>query len=293
MKKSILTLYLLTLVFTAFSQINMELVGQLTYSERLSDIWCYIAPDGTEYALVGTFGSTSIVSLADPTNPVEVANISGGESVWRDLKTWGDHAYVTTDTPAEDGLLVIDLSDLPNTVSTFNWKPHLPDLSIGTDEDTLLNCHNLYIDELGVVYLSGCNLNEGGVIMADVATTPGQPIYVGATQAVYSHDAYARGNLLYSSDILAGRFTIFDVTDKLEPIKLGEQITPFEFCHNAWLSDDGNTLYTTDERANAFTAAYDVSDPTDIRFLDAYRPAATLGTGVIPHNVHVLSLIHI
>jgi choice-of-anchor B domain-containing protein len=266
----------------------MELVGQLSYPERLNDIWGYVAPDGTEYALVGTRLGTSIVSLADPANPLEVAKINGDESVWRDLKTWNNYAYVTTDSPSEDGLLVIDLSDLPNEVSSFNWNPHLPDLSIGTDEDTLFNCHNIYIDEFGIAYLSGCNLNEGGVIMVDVATTPGQPIYVGATEAVYSHDAYTRNNLLYSSEILEGRFSIFDVTDKLEPIKLGERKTPFEFCHNAWLSDDGNTLYTTDERANAFTAAYDVSNPADIRFLDAYRPAATLGTGVIPHNVHVL-----
>jgi choice-of-anchor B domain-containing protein len=219
---------------------------------------------------------------------VEVAKINGDESIWRDLKTWNNYAYVTTDSPSEDGLLVIDLSELPNTVSSSNWKPYLPELSIGTDEDTLFNCHNIYIDEFGTAYLSGCNLNEGGVILVDVATTSGQPIYVGAIEAVYSHDAYARNNLLYSSEILDGRFSIFDVTDKLEPIKLGEQKTPFEFCHNTWLSDDGNTLFTTDERANAFTAAYDVSDPTEIRFLDAYRPAATLGTGVIPHNVHVL-----
>ena len=288
MKKNLLLLCCLTISSITFSQVNMELVGQLSYPERLNDIWGYVAPDGTEYALVGTRLGTSIVSLADPANPLEVAKINGDESVWRDLKTWNNYAYVTTDSPSEDGLLVIDLSDLPNEVSSFNWNPHLPDLSIGTDEDTLFNCHNIYIDEFGIAYLSGCNLNEGGVIMVDVATTPGQPIYVGATEAVYSHDAYTRNNLLYSSEILEGRFSIFDVTDKLEPIKLGERKTPFEFCHNAWLSDDGNTLYTTDERANAFTAAYDVSNPADIRFLDAYRPAATLGTGVIPHNVHVL-----
>lgn len=288
MKNKLLFYCFLLCTFTAFSQTNMQLVGQLSYEERLNDVWGYVAPDGTEYALVGTRLGTSIVSLADPANPVEVAKIEGGESTWRDLKTWNQHAYVTTDTPAKDGLLVIDLTDLPNSVSSTNWNPHLPDLSINTEEDTLFNCHNLYIDEFGMCYLAGCNLNDGGVILVDVASNPGQPQYIGATEAVYSHDVYAQNNLLYSAEILAGRFSIFDVTDKLEPVKLGEQTTPFEFCHNTWLSDDGNVLYTTDERANASTAAYNVSDPTDIRYLDEYRPAATLGTGVIPHNVHVL-----
>ena len=264
----------------------MELVGRLTYDERLSDIWGYAAPDGTEYALVGAASAVSIVSLADPSNPVEIASIPGDETVWRDLKTWNQHAYVTADVPAEDGLLVIDLSGLPNAVDWYKWNPTFP--IEGEETDSLFDCHNLYIDEFGVCYLSGCNLNEGGVIMLDVATSPGEPQYLGVTDAVYSHDAYARNNLLYSSEISDGRFSIFDVTDKEEPIKLGEQTTPFEFCHNAWLSEDGNTLFTTDERPNAYTAAYDVSNPTDIRFLDSYRPAATLGTGVIPHNVHVL-----
>lgn len=288
MKNILLFFCLVILSFNGVAQTNMELVGQLPYNERLNDIWGYIAPDGTEYALVGTQLGTSIVSLADPANPIEVAKIDGGQSVWRDLKTWNQHAYVTTDSPAKDGLLVIDLSNLPNSVTSFNWNPKLPDLAASMEEDTLFNCHNLYIDELGVCYLAGCNLNEGGVILVDVATNPGQPEYISAIEPIYSHDVYARENLLYSSEILEGRFSIFDVTDKEEPIKLGDQKTPFEFCHNTWLSDDGNTLYTTDERANASTAAYDISDPTNIRYLDEYRPAPTLGTGVIPHNVHVL-----
>ena len=291
MKNNLLALFLMICCATVNAQTNLELVGQLSYPQRLNDIWGYTAPDGTEYALVGLREGVSIVSLADPSNPTEVALIEGQASVWRDLKTWNQHAYVTTDDigGTTEGLLVIDLSNLPNEVSFFKWTPHLPALAATSNgEDTLYTCHNLYIDEFGYCYLSGCNLNEGGILILDVFSTPGQPIYVAAAPNVYSHDVFTRENLMYSSEILEGEFTIFDVTDKEEIIELGSFITPFEFTHNAWLSDDGSTLFTTDERANASTAAYDVSDPLDPRYLDEYRPAETIGTGVIPHNVHVL-----
>jgi len=46
-------------------------------------------------------------------------------------------------------------------------------------------------------------------------------------------------------------------------------------------------LFTTDEVGNAPVASYNVSDPSNIEFLDEFRPNATLGENVIPHNVHV------
>ena len=68
---------------------------------------------GIEYALVGARKGTSVVSLASPENPVEVFWEPGMESIWRDLKTWQNHAYITTE--AENGLLIMDLSPLPGS----------------------------------------------------------------------------------------------------------------------------------------------------------------------------------
>ena len=92
---------------------------------------------------------------------------------------------------------------------------------------------------------------------------------------------------MYSSEIEDGVFTIYDVTDKQNITTEASQPTPFNFTHNAWLSDDSNTLFTTDELANAPIGAYDVSDPDDIVELDQFLPLATIGENVIPHNVHV------
>ncbi|MFT4667909.1 MAG: choice-of-anchor B domain-containing protein [Polaribacter sp.] len=279
MKKVLPILLFLCTSFFAQAQLNMEFVSQFDYTQSINDIWGYTAPDGTEYALVGTNTGTSIVSLADPTNPIEVAFVPGVNTTWRDIKTWDQFAYVTCDS-CNEGLGVIDLSDLPNTVDYY----FLTDIPLGT----IGSCHNIYIDEFGTAYLAGCGgLNSGGIVFLDVATDPANPAYVGLGDATYSHDVYVANNLLYSSEVYEGVFSIFDVTDKENVVELGSQSTPLNFTHNAWLSDDGNILFTTDEKADAPVAAYDVSNPSDIQYLDEYAPFATLGDGVIPHNVHV------
>ncbi|MCB0548821.1 MAG: choice-of-anchor B family protein [Phaeodactylibacter sp.] len=261
------------------SNLNVSLVGQLGYDQAVNDIWGYAAPDGSEYALVCVQNGVSIVSLADPANPEELFFVSGANSGWRDIKTWGTFAYVTNETSG--GLAVIDLANLPDAIDSWDWTPNIPGLG------TLSSCHNLFIDEFGYAYLAGCNLNSGGILFVDVFTEPGSPSYAGKARPVYSHDAYARGNILYSADINAGVFSVHDVSDKQAATLLATHPTPAAFTHNCWLSDDGAVLFTTDETGDAPIAAYDVSDLNNIRELDQYRPFATLGEGVIPHNVHV------
>jgi len=263
------------------AQLNISYISQLEYTESLNDIWGYVAPDGTEYALVGAAAGTSIVSLADPANPIEVGYIPGATSVWRDIKTWDEFAYVTTDQ-GQDGLTVIDLTDLPNSVSSTNIT-----VVPGIGDEQLNTCHNIYIDEFGFAYLAGCNLNNGGMIIYDCDADPANPVLVGPAPNTYSHDVYVRNNLMYSSEINDGVFSIYDVSDKDNIQLLGNQQTAFSFTHNAWLSDDSNFLFTTDELGNAPIGSYDVSDPTDILEMDQFVPLITADDGVIPHNVHV------
>jgi choice-of-anchor B domain-containing protein len=67
---------------------------------------------------------------------------------------------------------------------------------------------------------------------------------------------------------------------------MATQATPSNFTHNSWISDDGATVFTTDEVSGAFVASYDVSDLTNIRELDRIQ-AWSNNTDVIPHNTHV------
>lgn len=276
------------LLCTALSQTQAQDFGfnhvaTLPYADQLANIWGYTAPGGTEYALVGTYNGTSIVSLANPSLPVEVAFIDGTNSIWRELRTWGDRAYVVADN-TNDGVLIIDLSQLPASTSHQFVYPYT---NIGGNVDSVTSAHTIHIDEEGYMYLMGSNLNSGGTLIFDLNTTPASPVFLGATDAVYAHDSYTRNDTLYTSDIYAGTFSVYDITDRTTPVLLATQQTPFTFTHNAWLSDDSRTLFTTDERANAYVTAYDISDLGNITELDRFRRYETEGTGVIPHNAHV------
>lgn len=284
--KEITILFVATLFSTlVFSQTNIELLSQVTYDDNLSDVWGYTDSTGREYAIVCLRGSISIEDLNDPVNPRTVAQFDAPRSTWRDAKTYGNFAYFTNENSG--GLQIINLEALPaapDTTDSYFWAPIIPDLG------QLSSCHNLYIDtETGYGFLSGCNINNGGVLIIDLFSTPGDPVFVAAAAPIYSHDVYARGNLIYSSDINNGSFSIQDMSDVDNIITVARQNTPFNFTHNAWLSDDSNTIFTTDERGNAPIGAYDISDTDDIRLLDEFRPIASLNQNLIPHNVHVLN----
>ena len=279
--KLLTSICLVAFSFVGYAQLNMTLKGQINYQQLhgtlLNDIWGYVDQQGNEYALVGAREGVSIVSLADPENPVEVHWHQGQNSVWRDLKTYGNYAYITTE--AEAGLLIIDLSPLPNGPivtevyydgpAGFEWE----------------SAHNLYIDEDGFCYIFGANRGNGGVIILDVATDPLNPIEVGVFDNWYVHDGYVRDNLMYLAHIFEGYLSVVDVSDKTNPVLLGTANTPSNFTHNIWPSDDGNYAFTTDEVSGAFLGAYDVSDPTNI--VEVGRIQSSPGLGIIPHNVHV------
>jgi len=248
---------------------------------QYSDIWGYVDSTGREYAVMGTRQGTAVYRLDDPTDPQLVEYVTGTRSIWRDIKDHGDYLYVIADQ-GTDGLLVINMSEAPDTVTHQFYKPLL---SINGLQRQLTDCHNVFIDENGYLYLSGCSISNG-VMIFDLNADPVNPPYLGRTPTNYSHDVYVRGDTLWTSDFNDGVFSVVDVSNKRAPTLLATQPTAFQGTHNAWLSDDGDYLFTTDERPNAFVEAYDVSDLDNIELADQYRPIATEGRGVFPHNTH-------
>lgn len=277
--KRLLILFTL-LSFIGFGQLNMTELGWLdvnsAHSTELNDIWAYVDEEGNEYALVGAQDGVSIVDITDPTSPVEVFWVDGLNSIWRDLKTWGDYAYITTE--ATEGLMIIDLSGLPGDTDLPVSFYH------GPEDSEWESAHNLYQDD-GYVYIFGANRDEGGVIILDVATDPLNPIEVGVFDNWYAHDGYVVNDTGYFGHIYEGFFSIVDLTDKTDPVLLGTFSTPSSFTHNIWVSEDGNYAFTTDEKTNGFIASFEISDPSSIIFKD--RIQSSPGLGIVPHNSFV------
>lgn len=281
--KSIISYFIISILsFSAFSQNNITLKSHINYQDfrgvSLNGIWGHVDSEGNEYAIVGTRSGVSIVSLVNPENPVEVHWHQGQFSIWREVKTYGNYAYITTEAPS--GLLIIDMSPLPNNpiVNHVHYT--------GPTNNSWQTAHSLYIDEEeGYCYIFGANRGNGGAIILDIATDPMNPIEVGVFDNWYVHDGFARGNLLYLAHINQGFFSIVDITNKNNPILLGTATTPKNFTHNIWLSDDNQFAFVTDEVSGAYITSYDISDPSNIFELD--RIQSNPGLGIVPHNVHV------
>jgi hypothetical protein len=107
---------------------------------------------------------------------------------------------------------------------------------------------------------------------------------LGNYSTYYLHDGYVRKDTLYGAALWED-IQVIGVALPSQPTTFGRFATPNSFAHNCWLSDDGNTLYTTDEVSNGFVAAYDINDLSNVSERFRNRPQA--GTGVIPHNAHV------
>lgn len=261
---------------------NAKLLAHIPLPENGSGVWGYEDKNGIPYAVIGDFRNAWVYSVEDPENPVLRHKAPGFPSIWREIRGYGDNIYVVNDRGA-DGLLVIDMSKAPDTI-THNF--YTPQITVGQVTKNLERCHTIFIDENGFLYLMGCNISRGGVLIFDLNVSPTEPPLVGYADLEYSHDAYARGDTLWSAEILAGFFAVYDVSDKSSPKLLARQVTSRAFTHNVWLSDDGKFLFSTDERPNAFVDSYDISDLNNIQLLDKYRTLATENTGVIPHNTY-------
>ncbi|MBN2172546.1 MAG: choice-of-anchor B family protein [Bacteroidales bacterium] len=269
----------LILVFAGFTlgQLNMQQLGHLSYSDELSDVWGYVDSEGNEYALVGTFSGLSIVDVTNPAIPVEVFFGPGAGSIWRDIKTWGDFAYVSNE--ANGGVYIVDLSPLPGPVTTTTSFTGL--------NYSFSSAHNLYIDETGKLYIFGADNGSGGAIICDLTQDPMSPVELGRFDNFYLHDGMARGDTLWGAAIYQGVLAAIDVSEPSSPQIMGSVNTPGNFSHNAWVSDDGSHVFTTDEVSSGYIGAYDVTDLSNIIETDRVQTAP--GTGVIPHNTHVIN----
>jgi choice-of-anchor B domain-containing protein len=261
--------------------LNMSLLSQVEVEEMGNDVWTYVDDEGRDYVIAGNRANSQIYDITDPKDPILMAEIPGARSVWRDFKSFDQYLYVVADQ-GRDGVTIIDMSNPQDTITFEMWTDTI---TIDGISEVIQTCHNIYIDTLiGYAYLAGCNNGAGGVITLDLNTDPTNPTVIGVQDQAYAHDVIVRDELMYTSEILGGVLAVYDVSDPADALFLNRIATSTVFTHNAWLSDDNQFIFTTDERGNAFVDAYDISDVNNIQRVDQYRPVDD--PGILPHNTH-------
>ncbi|MFZ9846668.1 MAG: choice-of-anchor B family protein, partial [Flavobacteriales bacterium] len=261
--RNLLLLLLFTCSLSLYAQQNISLLAKFPYAYTLSNVWGYTDETNVEYALVGVEDGLSVVSLATPSNPIEIAKIPGAINKWREIKTFGDYAYVSSESG--DGLLIVDLSPLPSSTSlNYVYK------TFTKNTQTCHRAHSLAIDEKGFCYLFGTDRNQETVIL-DIKTDPMNPTEVGSTGMYYAHDGIVDGDTMFLAHIMAGFVGAYNISDRANPQFITSFNTPLKFPHNIALSADAHYLFTTDEKTGSFVASYDISDFNNIVELDRFQ----------------------
>lgn len=268
------------------AQVNLQLLSTFVIpGQRLSGCWHYSDISGHEYALVGAEQGIAILDITDPANPNYLFQLPGNTSLWHEVKVSGSYAYAVSEgldtNGIKNGVQIMDLRYLPDSVPFHFWQGD------GNIAGQLTTGHTITADDQ-YIYVNGHNITSlgRGVLIASLAD-PWNPTYVGAVTQNYSHDSYVRDQRLYSSEILAGQFAIYDIANPSVPQLLATQATPGAFNHNTWLSDNGQVIFTTDERGGQPLASFDISDLTNIIPLDQYF-TTNFSTSEV-HNVRVFN----
>ncbi len=250
---------------------------------RTNDNWGWTdQTTGREYALVGRNDGTSFIDITDPTNPVLIGDLpkpwgTPPSQLWRDIKTYKDHAYIVADGAGDHGMQVFDLTRLRYVVDA----PELfePD----THYRRIASSHNIVInEETGFAYAVGSRGGGescgGGLHMINIQD-PKNPVFAGCSRGEHgTHDSqcvtYEGPDATYLGREIClnsnGReFEIADVTDKDSPVILSTASSPDAgYIHQGWLTDDHRYFYQDDEadviRGSVSTTRTLVWDLTDL-----------------------------
>jgi choice-of-anchor B domain-containing protein len=272
MKKTLLFLFFFGT--SLLSQTSIDLISNLDeyHSSGYNDIWGYVDPSGTEYALLGVRSGTSIINLSDPANPVEVTFIPGPQSIWRDIKVHGQYAYtITEQTGSGQGLQIIDLSQLPTTATLVNTI------------DTWFNkAHNIFIDN-GYAYVIGTE-GGGGMHILDLSNpvSPTQTAYY--TGSNYIHDVYVWNDTVVAC--AEDTYDLVDVSDKSNPQWISSSIAlPGIYAHSGWMTEDKRYFFGTEEYNSIDITVWDLQDRTTWNLV---VPSWQTNTGATVHNLFIL-----
>ncbi len=263
--------------------VNTSFVSKTTYAgQNLSNIWGY-AIGTSEYALIGGQFGMIVTDVTNPTTPVQITQIAGANSSWREIRTYLNYAYIATE--GGGGLQIVDLTNLPGTnLTTYTYTGG------GTTPAVLNKIHALQVDETkGFLYLYGTNIVGGRALVFDInGSAATAPIYKGYYNPIgYVHDGYVDNDIMYAAHISAGKVSIVNMANKTGPL-IGVDLctpitTPLAFPHNTWLM--GSYMFTTDEKPNSTLTSYDISNYSNITLLDKIQ--SNPGSNSIVHNTYI------
>jgi len=252
---------------------HVALVDVSAQPGSTADVWGFVDLNSNrEYAIVGFSTGTAVFDITDPEAPVEVGFVSGQNTSWRDIKVyqsfdatdmrWKAYAYVTADN-ASDGLVIIDLSGLPQRIDEINYASDFGSAHnvymTNTDYSTGLPLTN----SVPSLIIAGPNRNFGQYRAYSLADPAAPTLVAGTLATQYMHDASSIVITDPRKDtqcLVAGPFCevlldfnensidIWDITDPDNPGLLSSTgYFGSGYVHSGWWSEDKQFMFVHDE----------------------------------------------
>ena len=282
--------------YDLMAHIPVSILANTDGTPEGSDIWGWTdTTTNKEYAIAAMTNSTAFVDISDPLNPLFLGRLdsSAGNSFWRDVKIYNNHAFIVADNVGAHGMQVFDLTKLRGitTPQTFVADKLYSDVS---------SCHNIVINETnGIAYLVDCKNTGRGIHFVDISD-PINPINLGNfNDEGTTHDAqvvtYKGPDTRYmDKEILIGsnetKVVILDVTDKNNIVKISSiNYTQLGYTHQGWFTEDQRYFILGDETdeqnfgMNTRTLVFDFNDLENPILSSTYSGPSS----AIDHNGYV------
>lgn len=291
--KKLFTLAFLIAAANAFAQFpaqNMTMLSnwfdssvqaEPTYGIKYSGCYGWVAPNGKEYAIIGSTAGTYFIDISNPTTPVVSDYVPGrrAQCIWREYRTYQNYCYMVSDDSSPNSFQIADMSYLPDSVHVVY------------DGTSLFErAHTIYVDG-NKLYAGSVTGSWGYASMAVYdLSNPALPTLIRKLNQDYSapgtvHDMYVRNDTVYASGGYEG-FYIFQFNGTTFTQLASLTSYPDQgYNHSTSLTPDGSLMIMCDEvPAGLSVKAVDISDFNNITILDQFRS----NPGATAHNPYVV-----
>ena len=256
------------------------------YDNTYNEIWG-VQINGVEIAIIGSTAGTHFFDVTDPLTASQVDFVAGAytgsDVVHRDYHDYNGYLYIVCDEGNTSTLQIIDISNLPNSVS------------IVYDSNILFTkSHNIFIDtataKLYVCAVKHTNPNNFSSAMEIYSlVNPVNPTLLYTYNDVgHVHDAYVRNDTAYlncgGDGFRIVDFHYLDLPGGIAPTELAS-LTSYPdagYNHSGWLNDDGTVYVMLDENHGYDIKLLDVSNFNNITVLSTFNSG--VDTNSMAHN---------
>ena len=280
----------------SYPSFNVNLLGSLSpctvnnwYANgsgtKYSSVVSWANPvDGREYAILGATDGYYFIDVTNPAAPV-LRDFEPGVNpncLWREMKMYDKYCYMVSDDNAPNGLIIADLSYLPDSIHVV----HKGSSIITRSHTVFVDGNKLYG---GYVHTSTGAAKSMGVYSLNNPTSP-QPLrYLDQDYPSIGsvHDMWVQQDTVFASCGYDGLhvFRYDSVQNKFFELANFTGYVQAGYNHSSFRTADRKTLVFCDEvPTNTVVKILDVADLNNLTVLDTIKS----NQGATPHNPYIV-----